>query len=137
MPALKPSCISVLICVSANGCQLLMFPTSLLGRPKAQILIINTVKEQPMATLAATPSLETLYTFIDKVNSYPITIRQLISVARDKRAPKSVVNFYEAFDPSQEFEDKEDLISRSEQVEIMREQEAETPREEERAPEDY
>jgi hypothetical protein len=114
-----------------------MFPTSLLGRPKAQILIINTVKEQPMATLAATPSLETLYTFIDKVNSYPITIRQLISVARDKRAPKSVVNFYEAFDPSQEFEDKEDLISRSEQVEIMREQEAETPREEERAPEDY
>jgi hypothetical protein len=90
-----------------------------------------------MSTLTSTPSLDTLYTFIDKVNSYPITPRQLIGVAKDKRAPKSIVNFYAAFDPNQEFEDKDDLVSRSEQVEIMREQEAEMPREEERAPEEY
>jgi hypothetical protein len=90
-----------------------------------------------MSTLTMKLPLNRLYSFIEKVNSYPITVNQLLKVARDRRAPKSVIEFYEAFDPNQVFDDKDDLTSRSEQVEIMREQGADMPREEERAPEEY
>ena len=90
-----------------------------------------------MATLAMQSSLSDLHGFIAKVRGYPVSVRQLIKFARDSQAPKDVIKFYETFDDDQVFKDKDDLTSRSEQVEIMREESGEMPREEERSPEEY
>ena len=90
-----------------------------------------------MATIAIRPSLGELYKFIGKINDYPISVRQLVERARELQAPRAVVDFYKSFDERQVFEDKEELTGRSEQIDIMRAEEAEMPREEENSPEDY
>lgn len=90
-----------------------------------------------MITLTATPTLNQLYEFISKVKTFPISVHELLSLARNLREPKEVIDFYKAFDPNQVFSDVEDLTSRSEQVEIMHAEVAEMPQEIERSPEEY
>lgn len=81
-----------------------------------------------MNTLVARPGLSELYTFIDKVDIYPVSVSQLIELARSVRAPKPIVDFYKSFGGGQIFKDQEDLLSRSEQVDIMRQEELDMPK---------
>ena len=43
-----------------------------------------------MTTLASTPSLNQLYTFIDKVSRYPVSVKQLLRFASTAQAPKEI-----------------------------------------------
>ncbi|HLG91254.1 MAG TPA: DUF2795 domain-containing protein, partial [Candidatus Saccharimonadales bacterium] len=64
------------------------------------------------------PSLTDLHSLITKVPSFPITVKQLLELAKKKGAPKAVIDFYRAFPEDEIFEDKDDLISRTESVEM-------------------
>lgn len=80
-----------------------------------------------MFAVAAQPSLSQIYNFIAKVKHYPVSVGQLLKVAKEIRAPKEVVKFYERFGKDQVFDNKDELTSRSEQVGIMKAEEAEMP----------
>jgi hypothetical protein len=88
-------------------------------------------------TLSAQPSLNQLNNLIRRVPAYPISVSSLLEIAKLSKQPKEVVDFYQSFNHDQIFEDSDELQSRSEQVEIMRQAGKETPREWEVAPEDY
>lgn len=90
-----------------------------------------------MNTLAIKPPLNDLYRLINQVDDYPVSVRQLLKLARQLNAPRSVIEFYKSFQPDQVFSDEEDLTSRSEQVDLMRREEGEMPPEIERGPEDF
>jgi hypothetical protein len=90
-----------------------------------------------MVILAAQPSLKTLGNFVAKVHSFPISARQLLDFAANIRAPKEIITFYKSFSPDRIFDDKEDLSSSSEQVDVMRKEGSDMPKEEERSPEEY
>jgi len=87
--------------------------------------------------LNAQPSLTQLNRLIRLVPAYPITISRLLDIARSSNQPKEVVNFYENFNHDQIFATSDDLQNRSEQVELMRQEEKNMPRELETAPEEY
>jgi hypothetical protein len=87
--------------------------------------------------LAIKPPLNDLYKLIDKVPKYPLSNRQLVNFASKVRAPKEVVDFYRTFNDSRIYKNRDDLATISEQVDLMRQEEAEMPREIERGPEDY
>ena len=80
------------------------------------------------------PSLTDLHTLITKVPGYPITVRKLVELGQKKASPKAVIDFYRAFPEDEIFEDKDDLIARTESVEMLHHQTA--PREEMHAPEE-
>lgn len=90
-----------------------------------------------MNTATATPKLDDLYGFIGRVRKYPIPVGSLIALARRSGTSDEIIDFYKSFDSSVIFDSKDDLVSRSEQVDIMREEGADMPREEERSPEEY
>jgi hypothetical protein len=90
-----------------------------------------------MYVVATQPSLDQIYGFISKVRNYPISAGQLLKFARDVRASEEIVKFYERFAKDQVFGDEEDLTSRSEQVDILREEAPAMPQEEENSPEEY
>lgn len=89
-----------------------------------------------MTTLATRISLDELHGFAGTVRTFPVSVRQLLVLAHRTKAPRSVINFYQTFDGDHVFNDKDDLISRTEQVEILRQESDEMPPEEERAPEE-
>ena len=89
------------------------------------------------SALRAQPSITQLNRLIRIVPAYPITISRLLDIARSSRQPKEVVSFYENFGRDQIFDSSDDLQSRSEQVEMMRQSEKDMPREWETAPEEY
>jgi hypothetical protein len=68
------------------------------------------------------------------VPRFPITVKHLVELARRKNAADAAVDFYRSFPDDGIFEDKDDLLARTESVEILRHQSA--PREEMRAPEE-
>lgn len=80
------------------------------------------------------PLLTDLHTLINKVPSYPISVKQVVGLAQKKSTPKNVVDFYKAFPEDEVFEDKDDLLTRTENLEILHHQTA--PREEMHAPEE-
>ncbi len=80
------------------------------------------------------PSLTDLHALIAKVSNYPITAKQLVELAAQNQLPKAVIDFYRAFPADEVFKDKEDLLARTESVEMLRHQSA--PREEMHAPEE-
>ena len=90
-----------------------------------------------MIELTVQPSLKSLDSFIAKVQSFPISARQLLDYAAKSRAPREVVDFYKTFAPDRIFEDKDDLECSSEQVDLMRKEGSGMPLEEERSPEEY
>jgi hypothetical protein len=63
-------------------------------------------------------------------------VGQLLNLARQQRAPKAVIDFYKSFDQDQVFRDEDELTGRSEQVDIMRQEEADMPREDLLVPEE-
>ena len=81
-----------------------------------------------MNTLVARPALSEIYDFINKVDNYPVSVNKLMNLARRVRAPKPVIDFYGSFGRNQVFKDEDELLSRSEQVEIMRQDELDMPR---------
>lgn len=87
-----------------------------------------------MSTLAAQPNLPELYSLINKVQKYPLSVQRLLKLAAETGASKEVMNFYRAFAKDQVFDSEEDLAGRTEQIEIMNREEM--PREELVATED-
>jgi len=70
------------------------------------------------------PTLTDLHRLVALVPKYPITVRQLTELASEKQLPKAVIDFYKAFPENEIFEDKDDLISRTDSVEILHHQTA-------------
>lgn len=89
-----------------------------------------------MNTVMARPALYELQDFIAKVESYPVSAGQLIDLARRLRAPQPVIDFYRSFGRNQLFDNQEDLLSRSEQVDIMRQEEQDMPKDDLNVPEE-
>ena len=84
-----------------------------------------------MVITSAQPSLSELYGFIDRVRTYPISVKGLLGLAQRDGAPKEIVEFFRTFSPETVFTDSEELTASSEQVEIMRGERVDMPREEE------
>jgi hypothetical protein len=82
-----------------------------------------------MVTLSAQPSLNQLDGFIARVRTYPVSAAQLLKLAREAKAPPQIVNFYRSFAPDRVFMDEEDLSGSSEQVDILRQERPEMPKE--------
>ncbi len=89
-----------------------------------------------MAIMTITPSLSELNRFIATISAYPISIRQLLERAHEGRAPRKVMEFYQAFDQDRVFSDRDDLAATTEQVEIMREESRDMPQDELAVPEE-
>ena len=87
-----------------------------------------------MILLEDQPTLTDLHSLINEVPSYPITVRQLIELAIRKHFPKPVVDFYRTFPEDEIFQDKDNLLSTTESVEMLHHQTA--PMEEMHAPEE-
>lgn len=66
------------------------------------------------------PRLNDFYRLADQVPRYPISVKVLLDLARQKRMDRKVINFYETFPEDGVFTDKDDVIGRTEAVEIMR-----------------
>jgi hypothetical protein len=90
-----------------------------------------------MIAQAVCPPLNDLHRLIDKIQGFPISNGQVIELAKKKRAPKEVVDFYQSINDSRIYDDKDDLIAVSEQIDLMRQEEADMPAEIERGPEEY
>ncbi len=86
--------------------------------------------------LSVKPSLAELNSLIDKVPRFPFSNQQLLNLAARLRAPKEVVDFYRSFG-NQTYKTKDDLAARTEQVDLMRQEEAQMPKEELVAGEDF
>jgi hypothetical protein len=86
--------------------------------------------------LSAKPNLVELYNLIEKVPRFPVSNQQLLNLAARRRAPKEVVDFYRSFG-NQTYKNKDDLTARTEQVDLMRQEESKMPKEEEVAAEDF
>ena len=82
-----------------------------------------------MLTTMARPSLNELYGLINQVPSYPLSIKKLLKLARDTGASKEVLGFYKAFSNDQVFDSQDDLAGRTEQLEIIRHDKSDMPRE--------
>jgi ssDNA-specific exonuclease RecJ len=82
--------------------------------------------------LSINPPLSDLYKLIDKVPNFPVSNQQLVDFAAKAKAPKEVVDFYKTFSDSRIYNDREELAEVSEQVDLMRQEEAEMPKETER-----
>jgi hypothetical protein len=87
--------------------------------------------------LTIQPALNDLYKLIEKVPKFPVSNRQLVEFASKARAPKSVVDFYRTFSDNRVYISRDELSAVSEQVDLMRQEEADMPREIERGPEEY
>jgi len=83
------------------------------------------------------PSLTQLNRLINQVSAYPVSVSDLLDLAKASRQPKEVVDFYKTFNRNQVFYSPDELQGRSEQVEMMRQEEKDMPKELEMAPEEY
>lgn len=63
-----------------------------------------------------------IQSLIDKIPSYPISVKRLLELARQSRINKEVIRFYKAFPESAIFTDKDDMVARTEAIEIMQSQ---------------
>ncbi|MDB5160749.1 MAG: hypothetical protein JWO96_129 [Candidatus Saccharibacteria bacterium] len=72
-----------------------------------------------MILLATHPQLSDLHRLIDEIPRYPISAHKLRVVARRKKFAPEVIDFYKLFPGDQVFKNKDDIIARTEVVEIM------------------
>jgi hypothetical protein len=79
-----------------------------------------------MIILQDQPTLTDLHGLIDEVPSYPVSVRNLIDIAIQRRFPKPVIDFYKLFPDDENFNDKDDLLSTTESVEMLQHQTAPT-----------
>jgi hypothetical protein len=89
-----------------------------------------------IGTISAAPSLADLYKLISKVPGYPLSNQQLVNLAAKLHAPQEVIDFYRSFG-RQIYNDEYDLSTRTEQVDLMRQEERDMPKEELRAADDF
>lgn len=54
------------------------------------------------------------------VPRYPISVKGLINLANRKKLPADVIDFYRAFPDTAVFDDADDVVARTEQVSILR-----------------
>lgn len=87
-----------------------------------------------MILLEDQPALTDLHNLITKVPKYPISVKQLIELAVQQHSAKPVVDFYKTFPEDEIFSDKDDLLARTEHIEMLHHETA--PEEEMHAPED-
>lgn len=78
-----------------------------------------------MILLNSQPTLTDLEALISRVPTFPFSVKQLIHLAREEHFPEEVINFYKTFPKDETFDDAEDLIARTEQVEMMQHEEHE------------
>ena len=83
-----------------------------------------------MITVTSQPSLNELKGFTAKVPGFPLSAEQLLQFARDTGASPKIINFYKKFASYRVFKDRDDLTASSEQVDILRAEEPQMPREE-------
>ncbi len=80
-----------------------------------------------MILLHSQPTLTDLEALAAKVPAFAFSVKQLINLAREEHFPEEVINFYKTFPKDEVFEDIEDLIARTEQVEMMQHEEVNQP----------
>lgn len=71
------------------------------------------------------PSLSDIEALVTQVPLFPYSVKQLIDLAREEHFPEEVINFYKKFPKDEVFDDAEDLMIRTEQVQMMRHEETE------------
>jgi hypothetical protein len=57
-----------------------------------------------------------------QVPRYPISVKRLLELAKAQSFNKAVISFYKAFPENAVFTDKDDMLSRTEAIEIMQSQ---------------
>lgn len=72
-----------------------------------------------MAVLDSQPSLAALHELSTKVPHFPISAQQMVELAIRERAGKPVIDFYRAFPEDELFSSKDELLTRSEQINIL------------------
>lgn len=90
-----------------------------------------------MDAMIVQPSLEDIYALAGQVRDYPVSVEELVDIARRSGASEEVISFYDSFMPWMTFHSQDELLGCSEQVDIMRAERSEMPREEELSPEEY
>lgn len=73
------------------------------------------------------PRLSDIEALIAQVPQFPYSMKQLIKLAHEEHFPEEVISFYKSFPSDEVFEDPEDLATRTEQVEMMRDEEVGQP----------
>ena len=66
---------------------------------------------------------------VSAVPNYPISVKNLISIASRKKLSPEVINFYRAFPTSAVFVDEKDVIERTELVNLLQFEEETQPAE--------
>ncbi|HEV2412436.1 MAG TPA: hypothetical protein VGS28_01365 [Candidatus Saccharimonadales bacterium] len=64
-------------------------------------------------------NLDSLHQFIQRIKQYPVTAREIVELAINEQADPIVVNFYRAFRDDEAFDSQDELIIRSEQIQLM------------------
>lgn len=75
-----------------------------------------------MLILQDQPTLTDLHHIIDKVDQYPTTAEDIVELAKEKGAPRSVIDFYLSFRPDMVFEDQFRLLEITDEVEMLHHQ---------------
>jgi len=57
---------------------------------------------------------------VNAVPRYPISVKSLIDLAHRKKLSRDIINFYRAFPDSATFDDADDIVARTEQVDMLR-----------------
>lgn len=72
--------------------------------------------------IAATNQLQTndIKYLLNSVPKYPVSVKKIIHIASRNKLSSEVINFYRAFPDSAVFEDEDDIVARTEQVELLR-----------------
>lgn len=81
-----------------------------------------------MSVLYSPPALSDIEALVARVPSFPFSVKQLLGLAREEHFPEEVINFYKIFPKDEVFEDADDLVTRTEQIELMQHEEASQPR---------
>ncbi len=90
------------------------------------IQLIDDAKQPPDSQLLDLSALDRV---LAGIKQYPVTNQQLAARARDVGAPQNVAAFFESIPGEVQFSDRADVRRRSEEVEVIMEQEASEPQE--------
>ena len=89
-----------------------------------------------MIAISELPSIDELHDLIEGVHAFPVSAASLADLAIAEGAGRRVVDFYRCFPDDQLFANRDDLIARSEQVQMMSAEETEQPWEIQRSPQE-
>lgn len=75
-----------------------------------------------MINVSSHPSITQLHELIKTTPRYPVSAAALVRRARRRKFPSEIVSFYESFPPDQTFSNREDLLARTELIELLQTQ---------------